>query len=311
MFPRPLPLPQGVLEARQRRKEQLVRSVRQAMLLRLGIALLELAVVFLFGSAALLLDALSSLTDIVGSALLIACIAMAARPPDADHPFGHGRYEPLIGLGLAVVLVVAGGGLFLSQLSLLFQEKVPEPLPSFLWIVPFFAACTLEVASWIVRRSASQMHSSALAVEAAHYRIDAMTSVAAAVALFLAEYSEGWSYFFDHLGAAVIAAIMILLGLMGMRKNVQQLTDRIPHDDHFEMVRTAALSVSGVLGTEKLRIQAYGPDAFVSIDVEVDPTLTVEVAHQISQQVRVAIQQAWPSVQDAIVHIEPFYPGDH
>ena len=87
--------------------------------------------------------------------------------------------------------------------------------------------------------------------------------------------------------------------------------DRIPEDRFFNTVRQAAKHVEGVLETEKIRIQRYGPDAHVDIDIEVDPGLTVEVAHAISQKVRVEIQKAWPAVRDVTVHIEPYYSGDH
>jgi divalent metal cation (Fe/Co/Zn/Cd) transporter len=76
-------------------------------------------------------------------------------------------------------------------------------------------------------------------------------------------------------------------------------------------VKEAALKVEGVLATEKVLIQSYGPDAHVDIDIEVAPNLSVEVAHKLTQKVRAEIQKAWPAVRDVIVHIEPYYPGDH
>lgn len=65
------------------------------------------------------------------------------------------------------------------------------------------------------------------------------------------------------------------------------------------------------MDTEKTRIQLYGPDAHVDIDIEVDPELSVQKAHKISQEVRIEIQKAWPAVRDVTVHIEPYYPNDH
>jgi len=312
MFPNRLPLPEGVLRARRMRKELLICSARRAMALRLTIAAAELLVVFMFGSAALLLDVLSSLSDIATSALLIACIAAADRPPDATHPFGHGRYEPITGLVMAVVMVILGGAMLLYQAFELVQEPfVQQPLQPWLWIVPLTAFFFLESAYWILANSAKQMKSAALTVDALHYRIDAITSLIAAVALFFAAYLPDWSFIFDRAGAASIALLMGILGLWAARSNIHELTDRTPSADYFTLVRNAALSVEQVLGTEKIRIQAYGPDALVTIDIEVNPQLTVDEAHQISQKVRVTIQQHWPSVRDVIVHIEPFYPGDH
>jgi divalent metal cation (Fe/Co/Zn/Cd) transporter len=89
------------------------------------------------------------------------------------------------------------------------------------------------------------------------------------------------------------------------------MMDRIPNPRFFEKVKNAARSVDGVEETEKIRIQLYGPDAHVDIDIEVDPHLTVEVAHKISQQVRAEIQKKWTAVRDVTVHVEPYYPNDH
>jgi divalent metal cation (Fe/Co/Zn/Cd) transporter len=101
------------------------------------------------------------------------------------------------------------------------------------------------------------------------------------------------------------------IGLIASKKNLNQLLDRVPESEFFDLVRKAALKVVGVRDTEKIRIQHYGPDAHVDIDVEVDPHLTVEEAHTISQHVRSSIQHDWPNVQDVTVHIEPYYEGDH
>jgi hypothetical protein len=95
------------------------------------------------------------------------------------------------------------------------------------------------------------------------------------------------------------------------KNNIHQLLDRTPDDSYFTLVRDAAMKASGVHATEKILIQVYGPDAHVSIDVEVDPHLSVEVAHEITQKVRHEIQVAWPAVRDVIVHVEPYYEGDH
>ena len=115
----------------------------------------------------------------------------------------------------------------------------------------------------------------------------------------------------DHIGAMTIASMMVVLGIYAAKNNLDQLMDRIPNRDFFERVRKASLTVIGVLDTEKIRIQLYGPDAHVDIDIEVDPLLPVHLAHEISQNVRVEIQKEWPSVRDVTVHIEPYYPGDH
>jgi cation diffusion facilitator family transporter len=160
-------------------------------------------------------------------------------------------------------------------------------------------------------RAAKRRSSPALAADAIHYRIDGLTSLFATFALILVAFYPTWSHLIDHIGAMTISGLMMVIGIVAGKQNLNQLLDRAPDPDYFHRVRSAALKVQGVKETEKVRIQLYGPDAHVDIDIEVDPTLPVEEAHTISQKVRTEIQKEWPLVRDVTVHIEPYYPGDH
>jgi cation diffusion facilitator family transporter len=310
-FPEPLKLPSEIPVARINRNAKLVKSSIWGICIRLSVIAFELVGVVLFGSSALLMDALSSLFDVASSIFLIICIKLAARPPDKEHPFGHGRYEPLGGLQLGLLLILLGGGLIVQQVGNIFNDIDKEPLNPYAWIFPFLAVVLLEVCYQVVVRAAKKQNSPALAVDALHYRIDALTSLFAMVALVFAAYLPNWSLLIDHIGAIAIAIVMMVIGIIASRNNLNQLLDRIPDKKYFDGVKKAAKSVAGVKETEKIRIQLCGPDAHVDIDVEVDPKLSVDKAHEISQEVRLEIQKAWPAVQDVTVHIEPYYPGDH
>lgn len=310
-FPNPVPVPEQVFRERKNRLHQLVISSLIGVAIRLAIIVAEFVGVWIFGSASLLMDALSSLLDVIATALLIVCIKLAARPPDTNHPFGHGRFEPLVGLQLGILMAVIGGGMLVRQLFQITDIPPDTTLNAYAWIIPLAAVALLEMCYRIIMGVAKKQHSPALAADAVHYRMDALTSLCAAIALIIGAYLPSWSVAIDQLGAILIALIMIAVGINALRQNLNQLVDRAPEELYFERVRTSARRVKGVKGTEKIRIQLSGPDAHVDIDVEVDPFLSVEVAHTISQKVRVQIQKDWPQVQDVTVHIEPFYPNDH
>lgn len=309
-FPETRYPPASVFEARSERKRKMIRSVGLGVMIRMAIIFCEFIGVVLFGSSALFMDALSSLIDVVCSLFLILFIKLAERPPDENHPFGHGRYEPLAGLQLGILLAVIGLGMLVQQGMQLTLLPVGE-MDKRAWIIPFGAFLLLEICYFMVMRTAKQQHSPALAADAVHYRIDSLTSLFAAIALIFAAYFPYWSLVIDHLGAIAIALLMMIIGCFAVRNNLNQLLDHVPETHFFNSVRKAAKRVVGVLDTEKIRIQLYGPDAHVDIDIEVDPHLTVEKAHEISQEVRVEIQKEWPAVRDVTVHIEPYYPGDH
>lgn len=310
-FPSPIPLPEGVSIAREKRNKRLLQASLTGIAIRLFVILIEFLGYAYFDSEALFMDALASSLDIVSSVVLIVCIKLAARPPDSDHPFGHGRYEPLAGLQLGVLLVVIGCSLLIQHAFKLAELPAEATLDRRVWLIPLLATLLLEVCYLIAMRSAKRNNSPALAAEAFHYRIDALTSLLATAALVSAAIIPSWSLAFDRVGAILIALFMAGLGINAFKLNVRQLMDRTPSPAYFDRVRNAAIRTPGVLGTEKIRIQTYGPDAHVDIDVEVDPQLPVQKAHRISQQVRAEIQKDWPSVRDVTVHIEPYYPGDH
>lgn len=310
-YPKPLQLPNDVLAARRQRNRHVLRAAGLGIGIRTSIILIELAGVYFFGSSALLMDALSSVVDVVSTLFLVLCVRLAERPPDKEHPFGHGRYEPLVGLQLGLLLVLIGGGMLFQQLFQLALVPADTVIDKRTWFFPFIALVLLEISYQIVMRTAKRQRSPALAADAVHYRIDGITSLFATIALLVAAYLPEWSVIIDHIGAILISLLMIGIGLYAARGNLDQIMDRTPEQDFFDRVRGSAKRVGGVLGVEKIRIQQYGPDAHVDIDVEVDPKMRVEAAHVISQQVRIEIQKAWPAVRDVTVHIEPFYPGDH
>lgn len=310
VFPQRLHPPESVNQARIERRLHIFKTVVWGVAIRGIIVLFEFFGAYIFKSASLFMDALSSSLDVISSLLLLLFIKLAERPPDSNHPFGHGRYEPLAGLQLSIVLIVLGGAMFFRQIFVLttVPQGVIDPRA---WIISLGALILLELGYYIVMTTAKKHNSPALAADAIHYRIDSLSSLFATVALLLAAFLPSWSHVMDHIGAIAIALFMIGMGAYAVRKNLNQLLDTVPDEKYFDIVRKAAKKVPGVHDTEKLRIQLYGPDAHVDIDIEVDPLLPVEKAHLISQQVRVAIQQDWPQVRDVIVHIEPYYPGDH
>ena len=312
-YPAPVPLPQNISAQRVERMRQLSRSSLFGISIRGGIIIAELIGFFAFRSSSLLMDAVSSFIDVCSSILLLCFIKYAARPPDEHHPFGHGRMEPLMGFQLGLMIALIGAGTLIYQVFSLtfFSVAGHAEVDARAWILSLAAVVLLEISYQVVMRASRTRHSPALAADAVHYRIDMVTSLIATAALLAAAFYPPCSGFLDHMGACFISLLMVGIGIYAAKQNLHQVMDRIPDQKYFQLVRRASCLVDGVLGTEKIRIQHSGPDAHVDIDIEVDPLLSVELAHLISQKVRAEIMKAWPEVQDVIVHIEPFYPNDH
>ncbi len=310
-FPDPVLPGRAVEQVRRRRVRDLQWAAWVGVAIRLLVIAIEGAAVWQGGYEAIFVDVIASAFDIGASLAILLAIRLAARPPDDEYPFGHGRFEPLAGLQLGVLLSIAGAVL-LGRYSLgLGGTSFEGNISPWIWTVPLLAAILLELASRIVRRSGLRNRSTALLAEAGHYRIDAWTSLLAAIGLGIAALIPAYGKLVDFIAAMVLSALMIVLGWRAAAHNLHQLLDRVPDEHHFDRVRAAAMTVAGVLDVEKVRIQHAGPDAHVDIDIEVEPTMTVHDAHTITQHVRTAIQMEWPFVRDVVVHVEPYYAGDH
>ncbi|MFH5805836.1 cation diffusion facilitator family transporter [Alienimonas sp. DA493] len=303
--------PAAVRAARRNRTRRLIFAGAVGVGVRLVVIVAEFAAYLFCGADVLLVDAVASLADVAASLALLAAVKYAERPPDDDHPFGHGRFEPLAGLQLGVLIVLLGAALGGRAVWDAAREDVALNLPLWAAAVPLAAAVLLEITGRVVKNVGRREHSSALIAEAYHYRIDAGTSLIAAVGLAAAATAPAWGGLIDRGGAALLATLMIALGSAAVWENLHQLVDGVPDDARFELVREAAAAVEGVLEVEKVRIQHAGPDAHVDIDVEVNPHETVCEAHRTAQHVRAAVQSAWPSVREVVVHVEPYYEGDH
>jgi cation diffusion facilitator family transporter len=310
-FPEPVAPERDTERVRQQRASELKRVAWIGIALRSGVIAMELAGGILLGYAALLVDALASAFDVIASLAIVLAIHLAARPPDRRHPFGHGRFEPLAGLQLGLFVCGAGLWVAVEQIRGAVLSPPAADIKHWAWCLPAAAAAILEISARIVRRIGERQESTALIAESQHYRIDAATSIVAAVGLLVAALYPAQAHRVDHISAALLAIAMVGLGGVAAVQNFHQVLDRAPDDDHFQQVRTSALHVDGVLGVEKVRIQHAGPDAHVDIDIEVDPAMNVADAHVITQHVRAQIQSDWPAVREVVVHVEPYFADDH
>jgi len=311
-FPEALPLSRHITKQRLIRRKTVLMAARRGILFRGLLIAIELLGCLIWGSSALFVDALSGSMDLLASFALIWCIRRADVPPDENHPFGHGRFEPVAGLFIGFLLVFLGVFSGYEQMRLFSSHTLAGAgFFPFAWLIPCLGVLFLELSYQRAKKAAKKENSPALMADAVHYRIDALGSLFALIALGLAAFFPSKAHLFDHAGALFISILMICVGGVAIKKNLHQLLDQTPDKSYFHTVREAALSVEGVLATEKLRLQSYGPDAHVAIDIEVEPHQSVEEAHALTQQVRRKIQMAWPAVRDVIVHVEPYYPGDH
>lgn len=266
-----------------------------------------LAVVKLFAgivghSFALVADAVESLVDLAGSAVVWSAMRYGSKPPDAEHPFGHGKAEAVAGLLVAGLVVAAGVGIAVEAVR---QIITPHSSPAPFTLIVLVAVIAIkETLARLASRAASRAGSSAGAADAWHHRADAITSLFAFVGISVALIGgEGWARA-DDIAALLASGVIIFNGVRIAREPWHELLDR----DMPEVARRAgeiALGVTGVMGIERCDARRSGRGHLVVMHAEVAPDMSVEASHRITGAIKGAIRAACPDIDSVLVHIEP------
>src|SRR5213083_1669217 len=257
-----------------------------------------------FGNAYVLIaDGIESALDVGGSIVIWGGLKVAARPPDATHPYGHGKAEPIAAVVVAVGVLAAALGLAVQSMREIF---LPHHAPAAYTLAVLIVAVILkEILYRYVIRFGRQMESTAVKTDAWHHRIDAMTSIAAFIGISLALIGgKAWQSA-DDWAALIACALIGASGFRLLRPAFFEIMDTAPRRKFLRSIRRSARSVPGVIEVEKCRARKMGLDFYVDLHVGVDGKISVREGHEIAHQVKSAIQQNDSRVADVLVHIEP------
>ena len=254
-------------------------------------------------STAVVADGFESAGDVFASGSVLLGLTLAAMPADANHPYGHGRAETLVGLFIGVVLA-AGGGLISYRALLKLHSGGPPPASFVVWplVLSAVVKCGLGIAKL---RYGKRILSAALLADAWNDFTDVVSAAAALIAVGLTLSDPERFAAADYFGGCVVGVIVILTGLRVARETVSQLMDTMPDARLLHHIRGAALSVPGVQGVEKCYARKTGLQYHVDLHLEVDPDMTVRESHQIATDVRIRIKESLRWVADVLVHVEP------
>lgn len=259
-----------------------------------------------FGNSyALIADAIESTTDIFASFLVLFGIHYSNKPADENHPYGHGRAEPLI-----TFLVV---GFLITSATIIAYESIlnigtPHALPKS-WTLLFLGAIILwkEFSFRKVMQRAKQTNSSALKADAWHHRSDAITSVAAFVGISIALVMGKGYESADDWAALFAAGFIFYNSYLIFRPALGEIMDEHVYDDVIEQIREVALAVPGIVGTEKCFIRKAGMKFHVDLHAVVDGNLTVKEGHDLAHNLKDTLRAELPNVGHVLIHIEPHF----
>jgi cation diffusion facilitator family transporter len=254
-------------------------------------------------SHALIADAVESTADILSSIIVWRGLIVAAEPADREHPYGHGKAEPLAAASVALMLLLAAAGIILKSAH---ELLLPRGQPRAFTLAVLIAVVAIkEILFRYVSREADSVESIVVYADAWHHRSDAITSLAAAIGITFTLVGGPDFAFADDAAAIVAGLIIAWNGWRLLRPALNELMDAAPSASVVAQIRSAASKVPGVNAVEKCMVRKAGFQLFVDMHVEVDGAMTVQQAHQIAHLVKDKVRETVPSVRDVLVHVEP------
>lgn len=283
------------------------KQARRAILLSLfsnvALVFIKLITGILGNSFAIIADAIESAGDVFSSFVVFLGLRVSDKPSDEDHPFGHGKVEPVISFLVVLLLIVSAGFIaFQAIVNIQSPQKMPSP---YTLIVLGGVIIYKESLFQFVNKKSKKTGSTSLRADAWHHRSDAITSLAAFIGIALALLlGEGYESM-DDWAALVAATIIIVNAYFVFRPALGELLDEQNHDELISQVRSVSEEVDGVIDTEKCFIRKFGMRYVVDIHVRVSAELSVEEGHTIGHCVQDVIRDNFPQIEHVFTHVEP------
>jgi cation diffusion facilitator family transporter len=279
------------------------RVALAGMIVSGSLAAIKIIIGLLAGSTSVVADGVESASDVVASGIVLFGLMVAAKPADANHPYGHGRFETITGLGVATMLALTGAAICVKSMQQVYEVHDP-PASYALW--PLIGSIVAKsVMSLFKFHWGRRLRSDSLLADAWNDSVDILSGVVALAAVSLTLYDPSRFIAADHYGGLGVGLIVIFLGVRVAHETSLHLMDTMPSDEAMQEIRAAALTVPGALGVEKCFARKTGMQYHVDLHLEVDPQMSVRESHDIATAVRDRIRERLDWVADVLVHVEP------
>ncbi|WP_281637507.1 cation diffusion facilitator family transporter [Flavobacterium marginilacus] len=257
-----------------------------------------------FGNSyALIADAIESTADIFASLLVLFGIKYSSRPADENHPYGHGRAEPLITFLVVGFLITSATIIgYESIINIRTPHELPKP-----WTLFVLGAIIIwkEYSFQLVMKRSKETNSSSLKADAWHHRSDALTSIAAFIGISIALFMGKGYESADDWAALFASGFILYNSYLIFRPALGEIMDEHLYDDLVEEIRQVSHQVDGIIDTEKCFIRKAGMKYHVDLHARVSGTITVKEGHDLSHKLKDTLREKIPELGHVLIHIEP------
>jgi len=280
-----------------------LKTTLVGIVINLVLAVVKGTAGFVGNSYALIADAIESTSDIFSSTIVFFGLRFSARPRDENHPYGHGKAEPMAAVVVTLALFSAAVVIITQSIQ---EILTPHHAPAaFTLIVLMFVVITKELLFRLVNKVGTQIASTAVKTDSWHHRSDAITSAAVFVGIVVALVGgRGWESA-DDWAALVASLIIITNAILLFIPAMNEIMDAKPMGNIHQVVYELANQVVGVVGTEKCIVRKMGLEYVVDLHVRVDGNISVTDGHRISHAVKDTLMEAELGIMEVNIHIEP------
>ena len=284
------------------RKKTGRKAVTVAISGNILLTIFNFVVGILSGSTALVAEAAHTLSDVITSIITAIGFRIGLKPPDSEHPYGHGRAEPLVGLVIVVFLLFIAYEIISEAYSkLLLMGSLTPPD----WTAALMAIIGIAVNIIMTRymmNVGKKINSPAIIADAQHQKVDVFSC--AAIVVGVAGSNMGL-LILDPLVAVLIAVLVLKIAFDVGKENINNLMGKVPSTDLIVEITKAGTSVKGVKGMHDIKVNYMGPNASVDLHITVDPELSLRNAHKIAHQVEKSVIDRVDIVSIVYVHVCP------
>lgn len=264
---------------------------------------------FISGSRALLADALHSASDIVSSVVILFAVKIANKPPDEEHPYGHGKAENVAAIIVALLLIVVGIEISISSIKIFFGERPSAP-GSIALVIIIISIILKEGLFHYKYYVGKKYRSSALISDAWHHRSDSLSSIAALIGVGGAILGEKFNIpllvFGDAAAGVIVSVIVIKIGYDLAKESSLIMMEKVLAKEDIQEFKKTVRSVEGVLRIDQMLARTHGSYVIIDIKISVDPNITVKEGHDIARNVKQILLKEHDDIEDVLVHVNPY-----
>jgi len=281
-----------------------MRTGRNSILINVALSAFKLFAGIFANSAAMISDAVHSITDLFSTVVALIGIKLANKEADKSHPYGHERFESVATLVLAALVLTVGVGIGWAGIQRILSGDFHEiAIPGILALVAAVVSIGVkEGVFWYVRAAAKKIDSGALMADAWHSRADGLSSIGSFIGILGARMGFP---IMDSIAAIVISLFIIKTAIGIGLDALGKMTDKACDDETINKMREVILAQKNVIGIDQLKTRLFANKIYVDVEISADGSYTLNAAHEIAHLVHDAIEDAFLKVKHCNVHVNP------